>query len=576
MRKPDRPQSACIVRCAIYTRKSSEDGLEQEFNSLDAQREACEAYIVSQRHAGWIALPDMYDDGGLSGGTMERPALQRLLADVAAKKVQIIVVYKVDRLTRTLADFAKIVDVLDAHGASFVSVTQQFNTTTSMGRLTLNMLLSFAQFEREIAGERIRDKIAASKAKGMWMGGNVPLGYDIKDRKLVVNEAEAATVRMIFRRYAELGSVSLLKAELDAHGVVSKRREGAQGKLSGGKPFSRGNLYLMLQNRLYVGEIAHKGNVHPGQQEAIIDAALWQAVQDCLSTNRVERSLGAGAEESSLLAGLIFDTDGERLSPTHAVKKGKRYRYYVSAALISGKGNDQSKGRRIPAGDIDGLVLDRLRALFASEAEITSGVAPLGLDAPTQRALLGRSKDLAERWTRLTSLQRREIVLALISRIEVDEEQILMHLDRASIPSVALPDWSPGSMKPALPFEPLVLSITASLQRAGKGIRLVIGGGTANAIDSGLASLVARAISSRAMLFSGQDDSVEAMATRLGVRRDYLAVLLRLSYLSPDIVRAILAGQHPVELTPTRLIALSRGLPHDWQEQKRVLGFPTP
>ncbi len=576
MRKPDRAQSACIVRCAIYTRKSSEDGLEQEFNSLDAQREACEAYTVSQRHAGWIALPDMYDDGGLSGGTMERPALQRLLADVAAKKVQIIVVYKVDRLTRTLADFAKIVDVLDAHGASFVSVTQQCNTTTSMGRLTLNMLLSFAQFEREIAGERIRDKIAASKAKGMWMGGNVPLGYDIKDRKLVVNEAEAATVRMIFRRYAELGSVSLLKAELDARGVVSKRRERAQGNLSGGTPLSRGNLYLMLQNRLYVGEIAHKGNIHPGQQEAIIDAALWQAVQDCLSTNRVERSLGAGAEESSLLAGLIFDTDGERLSPTHAVKKGKRYRYYVSAALISGKGNDQSKGRRIPAGDIDGLVLDRLRALFASEAEITSTVAPLGLDAPTQRALLGRSKDLAERWTRLTSLQRREIVLALISRIEVDEEQILMHLDRASIPLVALPDWSPGSMKPALPFEPLVLSITASLQRAGKGIRLVIGGGAANAIDNGLASLVARAISSRAMLFSGQDDSVEAMATRLGVRRDYLAVLQRLSYLSPDIVRAILAGKHPVELTPTRLIALSRGLPHDWREQKRVLGFPTP
>jgi site-specific DNA recombinase len=569
MRNPDRVQSACIVRCAIYTRKSSEDG-------LDAQREACEAYIVSQLHAGWIALPDMYDDGGLSGGTMERPALQRLLADVAAKKVQIIVVYKVDRLTRSLADFAKIVDVLDAHGASFASVTQQFNTTTSMGRLTLNMLLSFAQFEREIAGERIRDKIAASKAKGMWMGGNVPLGYDIKDRKLVVNEAEAATVRMIFRRYAELGSVSLLKAELDAHGVISKRREGAQGKLSGGKPFSRGNLYLMLQNRLYVGEIAHKGNVHPGQQEAIIGAALWQAVQDCLSTNRVERSLGAGAEESSLLAGLIFDTDGERLSPTHAVKKGKRYRYYVSAALITGKGNDQSKGRRIPAGDIDGLVLDRLRALFASEAEITSAVAPVGLDAPTQRALLGRSKDLAERWTRLISLQRREIVRALITRIEVDEEQILMHLDRASIPSVALPDWSPGSMKPALPFERLVLSITASLQRAGKGIRLVIGGGAANAVDSGLASLVAKAISSRAMLFSGQDDSVEAMATRLGVRRDYLAVLLRLSYLSPDIVRAILAGKHPVELTPTRLIALSRGLPQDWQEQSASLASPHP
>jgi DNA invertase Pin-like site-specific DNA recombinase len=258
MRKPDRPKAGQIFRCAIYTRKSSDDSLEQEFNSLDAQREACEAYVTSQRHAGWIALPGMYDDGGLSGGTMERPALQRLLSDIKAGKIQIIVVYKVDRLTRSLADFAKIVDVLDAHNASFVSVTQQFNTTISMGRLTLNMLLSFAQFEREIAGERIRDKIAASKAKGVWMGGNMPLGYGVKDRKLIVNEAEAATVRLIFRRYAELGSVALLKAELDQLGVVSKRRAGAIAQLSGGKRFSRGALYLMLQNRLYRGEVAHK------------------------------------------------------------------------------------------------------------------------------------------------------------------------------------------------------------------------------------------------------------------------------------------------------------------------------
>ena len=230
MARADPARAGLIVRCAIYTRKSSDEGLEQEFNSLDAQREACEAYIVSQRHAGWIALANMYDDGGLSGGTMERPALKRLLEDIKASKVQTVVVYKVDRLTRSLADFAKIVDVLDAHNASFVSVTQQFNTTTSMGRLTLNMLLSFAQFEREIAGERIRDKIAASKAKGMWMGGNVPLGYDVRERKLIVNEPEASTVRMIFRRYAELGLVALLRAELDRLGIVSKCRAGAGGR----------------------------------------------------------------------------------------------------------------------------------------------------------------------------------------------------------------------------------------------------------------------------------------------------------------------------------------------------------
>ena len=355
MRKPDRPKSGVIFRCAIYTRKSSDDGLEQEFNSLDAQREACEAYVTSQRHAGWIALPEMYDDGGLSGGTMERPALQRLLSGIKAGKVQIIVVYKVDRLTRSLADFAKIVDVLDAHDASFVSVTQQFNTTTSMGRLTLNMLLSFAQFEREIAGERIRDKIAASKAKGMW-GGNVPLGYDVRERKLVVSEAEASTVRMIFQRYAELGSVALLKAELERAGIVSKRREGAGGELAGGKRFSRGALYLMLQNWLYRGNVAHKEKIYPGQHEAIVEPELWQAVQDRLAAGRRERSMAVGAEAPSLLSGLIFDSDGARLSPTHAVKKGKRYRLlcrdgaYHAQPLRASQRPAHSGGRHRRAG----------------------------------------------------------------------------------------------------------------------------------------------------------------------------------------------------------------------------------
>src|SRR6202051_3432091 len=299
MARADHARAGLTVRCAIYTRKSSDEGLDQEFNSLDAQREACEAYIVSQRHAGWSALADMYDDGGLSGGGLERPALKRLLEDIKGGKVQIIVVYKVDRLTRSLADFAKIVDVLDAHNASFVSVTQQFNTTTSMGRLTLNMLLSFAQFEREIAGERIRDKIAASKKKGMWMGGNVPLGYDVKDRKLIGNEPEAATVRLIFKRYAELGSVALLKAELDRLGLVSKRREGAGGRLAGGQRFSRGALYLMLQNRIYRGDIGHQATAYRRQQEAILDPELWQIVQDKLAANRREHSLAVGAEASS-------------------------------------------------------------------------------------------------------------------------------------------------------------------------------------------------------------------------------------------------------------------------------------
>src|SRR6201981_1071549 len=280
------------VRCAIYTRKSSEEGLEQEFNSLQAQREACEACITSQRHEGWVCLRAGYDDGGFSGATTDRPALQRLLADIAAGRVDIVVVYKIDRLTRSLTDFAKIVEILDARGASFVSVTQQFNTTTSMGRLTLNILLSFAQFEREVIGERIRDKIAASKKKGMWMGGIPPLGYRAQDGKLVVIESEAEIVRIIFRRYAGLGSVRLLKDEFEARGIKSKSWTSASGRRVGGKPFSRGALYLMLQNRLYRGEIVHKGQSHPGEHPPIIDQPLWDAVQAQLAANTADRNSG--------------------------------------------------------------------------------------------------------------------------------------------------------------------------------------------------------------------------------------------------------------------------------------------
>ena len=283
LRRPSRR-----LRCAIYTRKSSDEGLEQAFNSLDAQREACTAFILSQKHEGWSVLPALYDDGGYSGGTLDRPALQRLLADIADAKVDVVVVYKIDRLTRSLFDFAKIVEAFDAKGVSFVSITQQFNTTTSMGRLTLNVLLSFAQFEREVAGERIRDKIAASKKKGMWMGGLPPLGYEVRDRKLVVNVEEAKTLLYIFRRYVELRSVRALKVELDAAGIHSKRRTFADGTVCGGHKLSRGALYLMLQNRIYRGEITHKGNAYRGEHKAIVDEALWDKVQAVLAENRVD------------------------------------------------------------------------------------------------------------------------------------------------------------------------------------------------------------------------------------------------------------------------------------------------
>ena len=426
------------LNCAIYTRKSSDEGLEREFNSLDAQREACAAYITSQKHAGWLPVPDLYDDGGLSGGTMERPALKRLLADIRSGKVQIVVVYKVDRLTRSLADFAKIVDVLDAHGASFVSVTQQFNTTTSMGRLTLNMLLSFAQFEREIAGERIRDKIAASKAKGMWMGGNVPLGFDVKERKLIVNEAEAETVRMIFQRYAELGSVRLLGHELDRLGVVSKRREGAGGVLAGGNRFARGALYTLLQNPIYRGEIRHQGKVYPGQHEAIIDAELWQLVQEKLAGNRQARTLGETAEAASLLAGLIVDGEGQRMTPTHAAKKDRRYRYYVSTQLVSGFRSDHNKGWRIPAGDIEVLVLDRLRAFFASDRDLIEALSRFDLDASAVRSTMMKASQLVEGWASLSPIKLRELVRTVVETITVDDERVVALLKPAELATILL------------------------------------------------------------------------------------------------------------------------------------------
>ena len=324
-------------RCALYTRKSSEEGLEQDFNSLDAQREACAAYVTSQASEGWRAVETRYDDGGYSGGSMERPALQRLLADIAAGKIDVVVVYKIDRLTRALADFARMVELFDQHAVSFVSVTQAFNTTTSMGRLTLNVLLSFAQFEREVTGERIRDKIAASKAKGMWMGGHLSLGYDLPapgSRTLVVNPSEAEIVRTIFSTYRELKSVHALETWLGQRGIRSKQRTALGGKTIGGQTFSRGALFHMLRNRTYLGMIVHKGKVHPGAHPAIIDVDLFEAVQSTLDANRQRTAPAKDIASRAPLTGRVFDADGSAMSPTFAYgRKGRIYRYYVSAPL---------------------------------------------------------------------------------------------------------------------------------------------------------------------------------------------------------------------------------------------------
>jgi site-specific DNA recombinase len=416
------------VRCAIYTRKSSEEGLEQEFNSLQAQREACEAFINSQRHEGWVCLPKAYDDGGFSGATIDRPALQQLLADLTAGRVDIVVVYKIDRLTRSLADFAKIVEILDARGASFVSVTQQFNTTTSMGRLTLNVLLSFAQFEREVIGERIRDKIAASKRKGMWMGGVPPLGYRARNCKLIIVEGEAEIVRFIFRRYAELGSVRLLKDELEARSIQSKLRTSASGRTSGGKPFARGALYLILRNRIYHGEIVHNEESYLGEHEPIIDQPLWDAVQAQLASNAAQRNDGGKTRQPSLLAGMLFDGDGNRMTPSHAVKKGTRYRYYVSRSLITKDRTEGSAGMRVPAAEIEQLVTSRVRQWLLDRGSIYKATSARFPDPSTQRRLAARAEEIGKRWPEFPVTRSRAVLAALIERIEVSVDQIEIRL----------------------------------------------------------------------------------------------------------------------------------------------------
>lgn len=554
--------------CAIYTRKSSDEGLEKEFNSLDAQREACEAFITSQKHAGWVAMRDLYDDGGLSGGTMERPALQRLLSDTKAGKVQIVVVYKVDRLTRSLADFAKIVDVFDAHGASFVSVTQQFNTTTSMGRLTLNMLLSFAQFEREIAGERIRDKIAASKAKGMWMGGTVPLGYDIRERKLVINVVEADTVRLIFKRYAELGSITLLEAELKRLGYLSKRREGAAGRLAGGRPFSRGILYLILQNHLYRGKVAHKGNVYPGQHEAIVDAELWAVVQEKLAANRRARSLAVTAEEPSLLSGLIFDSDGQRMTPTHANKRDRRYRYYISASLL-GRGLVGQNTMRVPAGEVEGLVLDQIRQLIGSPPQLVEALQPLDLAAGELDQRLQSAGSLAKRWSNMPSDHHRGLVRQMVSRVTLSIGQITLSIGIARLEAL-LGDRATR----AIPTEPvLTVQIPAKLRRSGKGKRMIIGDTHTNTIDPSLVRLIHEALAIRSVVLADTRETLNEITARRKKSKGYLTSLMRLSYLAPSIIDDILNGRQPSQLSTKRLLRTSSTLPLAWSAQRAHLRF---
>ena len=574
MKQPEtRTRRNGTVRCAIYTRKSSEEGLEQEFNSLQAQREACEAFIDSQRHEGWVCLRTAYDDGGFSGATMARPALQQLLADITAGRVDTVVVYKIDRLTRSLADFAKIVEILDAKGASFVSVTQQFNTTTSMGRLTLNVLLSFAQFEREVIGERIRDKIAASKQKGMWMGGVPPLGYQAQDRKLIIVDSEAEIVRFIFRRYAELGSVRLLKDELEARSIQSKLRTSASGRISGGKPFARGALYLMLQNRIYRGEIVHNQQSYPGEHEPIIDQPLWDAVQAQLAGNAAQRNEGGKTLQPSLLAGMLFDGDGNRMTPSHAVKKGTRYRYYVSRSLITKDRTEDAAGLRVPAAEIEQFVSSRVRQWLLDRGGIYTATSARFPDPSTQWRLAARAEEIGKRWPEFPVTRTRAVLAALIERIEASVNQIEIRLRPCQLN--ALLDVAAAPIQGVIDDETEIVSVPIRLRRAGREIRMVTDGNDPVATskpDARLIKLLLKARRFNATLVGSDDAPFAALAEREGVSPSYFTRLVRLSYLAPDITHAILDGRQPRDLTAEKLLDHSR-LPLAWHDQRTALGF---
>jgi DNA invertase Pin-like site-specific DNA recombinase len=556
------------VRCAIYTRKSSEEGLEQSFNSLDAQREACRAFILSQKHEGWTALNGRYDDGGFSGGTMERPALKQLLADILAGKLDTVVVYKVDRLTRSLTDFAKIIDVFDSHGVSFVSVTQQFNTTTSMGRLTLNVLLSFAQFEREVTGERIRDKLAASKKKGMWMGGVVPLGYDCVDHRLVVNRPEAATVRKIFRRYLRLGCVKKLRDYLDRNEIRSKLRKSSAGRTSGGTSYSRGALYHLLNNRVYIGEIVHRGESYPGQHEAIVPRELWDQVSARLQTNNQAQRNTKSQSTPSLLSGMVFDTKGVRFTPTHAVKNGKRYRYYTSQAVIQRTG-DQPAVSRFPAQELEKLVTSQVQGLLASPDKCTACLE----GSPEKDVAADRALDLSKRWPNLEISTQQEFVRNVVRRVVVGQTAVWIEIDRAKLVENLL-GGKPESGGATCNQRPDTLRLTANFQPHRRGDELHLTTPTGSCSDGSpvpsLVKAIARARDWYDRIIRGELRYPRSIVQLTDLDERYVRRILRCAFLAPDIVDAILEGRQPPSITLHDLLS---DLPSDWVTQRRRLGF---
>jgi site-specific DNA recombinase len=543
MRNPAPPRTK-VFRCAIYTRKSSEEGLEQDFNSLHAQRESCDAYIKSQRHEGWTPLPALYDDGGYSGGSTERPALKRLLADIQSHLIDVVVVYKVDRLTRSLADFAKIVEIFDAAGVSFVSVTQQFNTTTSMGRLTLNVLLSFAQFEREVTGERIRDKIAASKQKGMWMGGWVPIGYDRKDRTLTINETEAVTIRTISDLFLKLKNVGRVQAELMRLNLTTKPYETPRGRAVGGLSFARGHIYKILSNPLYIGEIEHRGVRYPGQHPPLIDRKKWDAVQAQLAANHHENRSRTNVKSKSLLAGLIYDDAGQRLVSSHATKNGKRYRYYVTSQGTGRDGGTPARaGLRLPAIMIDELLRTRLQSFLRDKAQISLLLretrcrpAEIGSGLSIARAQADSLTSGSPVAHNFANLLARVTVNYTSLKISIKRDRLLAILTEKSV-TQSQDNGSDNDADNVIALEMPIPGVAGG----GSG-KLVFEDQNAKTPDAVVVKAIARASIWFEQLTTGKAQSMAEIAVRENITDNYVSNLIHLAWLSPDLIGRVLEG----------------------------------
>ena len=551
MRKEGRP-----VRCAVYTRKSTDEGLDKAFNSLDAQREACAAYVLSQQHEGWVLLPDLYDDGGFSGGSMDRPALQQLMADVTSGKIDVVVVYKIDRLTRSLADFAKIVDVLDAAEASFVSVTQAFSTTTSMGRLTLNVLLSFAQFEREVGAERIRDKVAASKAKGMWMGGGVPLGYEAIERKLVIVPEEAATVRHIMERYLQVSSIRAFVHELEDEGIVSKRRTSRNGRHSGGHPFRRGAVLWLLRNPVYVGKVRHRDKIYPGEHEAIVSRELFDAVQEKLANHASEGSAGGKYRRVALLAGMIRDDRGRPMSPVHTRNHGRRYTYYASNM------NDDhgAPALRLPSGELEISVREAIAGWIENPAHLAGVVS--GLQADEKLRIFAACTEVAGTVRSAPIDDTRKQFARLAVQLSVSFREARVTFEAGALCAEA------GLQEQRQPIDLVIPTAHESYGHEAR-LRLEPPTGSSPATDRALVELLGRSGTARDELLALSDAEVRAVPV---TRLRHLQRTARLSYLDPSIVRSILDGTQPKKMLARELWRMA-DLPLDWARQRAMLAF---